>query len=171
MKDITLVIPAKNESESLPKVLNELSNYDIKKIVVIPPDDIKTKDSIKDFDCKILPQKGIGFGNALIQGISQVETKYFCIFNADGSFNPKYLEKLIDKLNSNIDFVFCSRYEDGGGSDDDTILTYVGNKFFTTFCNFPIFSISFEIFFDFSKRVLSLDLDISFFSFSSVSFF
>ena len=135
MKDITLVIPAKNESESLPKVLNELSNYDIKKIVVIPPDDIKTKDSIKDFDCKILPQKGIGFGNALIQGISQVETKYFCIFNADGSFNPKYLEKLIDKLNSNIDFVFCSRYEDGGGSDDDTILTYVGNMFFTKFCN------------------------------------
>ena len=32
MNDLTLVIPAKNESESLPKVLEELKEYDIKKI-------------------------------------------------------------------------------------------------------------------------------------------
>ena len=36
MDDITLVIPAKNEAESLPVVLNELSKYKVKKIVVIP---------------------------------------------------------------------------------------------------------------------------------------
>ena len=31
----------------------------------------------------------------------------------------------------NNDFVFNSRYEKNAGSDDDTILTYVGNKIFT----------------------------------------
>ena len=98
MDDITLVIPAKNESESLPKVLNELSEYNIKKIIVIPIDDLETRDAIKEFDCKILPQKGNGFGNALTQGINAVETKYFCIFNADGSFNPIYLNELKKKL-------------------------------------------------------------------------
>ena len=30
MNDLTLVIPAKNESESLPKVLEELKEYDLK---------------------------------------------------------------------------------------------------------------------------------------------
>ena len=50
MKDLTLVIPAKNESESLPKVLDELKDYNLKKIVVIPKEDNGTRDSIKNFD-------------------------------------------------------------------------------------------------------------------------
>ena len=135
MQDLTLVIPAKNESESLPKVLDELKDYNLKKIVVIPKEDYSTRDSIKNFDCKILQQIGEGFGSALIEGINSVETKYFCIFNADGSFNPIYLKELRNKVISGKDFVFCSRYEAGGGSEDDTILTYIGNKFFTGFCN------------------------------------
>ncbi len=135
MDDITLVIPAKNEAESLPEVLDELLKYKIKKIIVIPTEDKKTREAIKNFDCKILFQDGKGFGNALIQGINNVETKYFCIFNADGSFDPIYLNQLKNKILLNQDFVFCSRYEAGGGSEDDTILTYIGNKFFTGLCN------------------------------------
>ena len=135
MDDITLVIPAKNEAESLPNVLDELLKYKIKKIIVIPTEDKKTREAIKNFDCKILFQDGKGFGNALIQGINNVETKYFCIFNADGSFDPIYLSQLKEKILLNQDFVFCSRYEAGGGSEDDTILTYIGNKFFTGLCN------------------------------------
>ncbi|MDA9702554.1 glycosyltransferase family 2 protein [Candidatus Pelagibacter sp.] len=135
MDDITLVIPAKNEAESLPEVLDELLKYRIKKIIVIPTEDKKTREVIEKFDCKILSQEGKGFGNALIQGINSVETKYFCIFNADGSFNPIYLDELRNKIQLNQDFVFCSRYEVGGGSEDDTILTYIGNKFFTGLCN------------------------------------
>ena len=135
MDDITLVIPAKNEAESLPHVLDELSKYKIKKIIVIPSEDKKTREAIENFKCKILSQEGKGFGNALIQGINAVETKYFCIFNADGSFDPIYLSQLKNKIQLNQDFVFCSRYEVGGGSEDDTILTYIGNKFFTGLCN------------------------------------
>ena len=135
MDDITLVIPAKNEAESLPEVLDELLKYKIKKIIVIPTEDKKTREAIEKFGCKILSQEGKGFGNALIQGINSVETKYFCIFNADGSFNPIYLSQLKNKIQLNQDFIFCSRYEEGGGSEDDTILTYIGNKFFTGLCN------------------------------------
>lgn len=35
MKDLTLVIPAKNESDSLPQVLEELKNFDCKIFVVL----------------------------------------------------------------------------------------------------------------------------------------
>jgi len=41
--------------------------------------------------------------------------------------------QILDK--NNADFVFCSRYEKNAGSDDDTFLTYVGNKIFTFLCN------------------------------------
>ena len=57
MKDITLVIPAKSESDSLPKVLNELKKFPVKKIIVIPKNDILTFKSAKKYNCKIIFQK------------------------------------------------------------------------------------------------------------------
>ena len=135
MKELTLIIPAKDEAECLPRVLNELKNFDCKKIIIIPEADLNTRNSIKNFDCKIITQKTGGFGSALILGIKEVETKFLCIFNADGSFDPQYLKNMYNELLNNCDFVFNSRYENSGGSDDDTFLTLVGNKIFTFICN------------------------------------
>ena len=135
MKELTLIIPAKDEAECLPKVLDELKNFDCKKIIIIPETDLNTLNSIKNFDCKIIIQKVDGFGEALIKGIKEVETNFLCIFNADGSFDPQYLKNMYYELLNNCDFVFNSRYENSGGSDDDTFLTLVGNRIFTFICN------------------------------------
>ena len=135
MKELTLVIPAKNEAECLPEVLNELKNFDCKKFVVIPETDLDTQNAAKNLDCKIVIQDDDGFGRALIQGINETETNFLCIFNADGSMDPKYLKNMLDELSDNCDFVFNSRYENDGGSDDDTFLTLVGNKIFSFICN------------------------------------
>ena len=135
MKELTLVIPAKNEAESLPTVLNELKNFDCKKIIVIPKDDLVTQNAVKKFDCKIILQDSGGFGGSLIQGIKEVETNFLCIFNADRSFDPKYLKDMYKDLSNDCDFVFNSRYEGNSGSDDDTVVTYIGNKIFTLICN------------------------------------
>ena len=35
MKDLTLIIPAKKEAESLPTFLNEINNFDCKKLIVL----------------------------------------------------------------------------------------------------------------------------------------
>jgi len=51
---------------------------------------------------------------------------------------------------------------------DDKILS---SLILASDCNLEIFSISIEIFFDFSKSDLSFDLEMSFFSFSKLSFF
>ena len=93
--DLTLLIPAKKESESLPIFLKELEFYKLKTLVVLEKDDEVTKKSLKDFpDVTILEQKNKGYGNALIEGINFISTKYFCIINADGSMNPSYLEEM-----------------------------------------------------------------------------
>jgi glycosyltransferase involved in cell wall biosynthesis len=135
VKDITLVIPAKFESESLPDVLKELKKFSVRKIIVMPKNDILTFKAAKKHNCKIIFQKKSGYGSALSQGILSVKTKYFCIFNADGAFNPKYLKKMRSLINKNNQFVFNTRYAKNAGSDDDTILTYVGNQIFTLLCN------------------------------------
>ena len=130
MPNLTLIIPAKNEAESLPSVLNELKNFDFNRTVILESSDTKTIESIKNFNCEILYQNEKGYGNALIQGINNVKTEYLCIFNADGSFDPKYLEEMLD-LCKDKDLVFASRYLRGAGSDDDTILTKIGNYIFS----------------------------------------
>ncbi len=132
MNNITLVIPAKNEKESLPKVLDELKSYNLKILIVLERDDKETIQSAENYDCKIIYQHGKGYGDALITGINYVETEFFCVFNADGSFDPSELTKMFDQISDKkADFVFGSRYEKNCGSDDDTIITLIGNFIFT----------------------------------------
>jgi glycosyltransferase involved in cell wall biosynthesis len=131
MKNITLVIPAKNEAYSLPKVLDELKKFDCQKIIVVSKFDIETVQSIKNYKCTIIKQKLDGYGNALIEGINNVTTNYLCIFNADGSFDPKYLSLMYKKVNLDKCFIFASRYLKNAGSADDSALTFIGNKIFT----------------------------------------
>jgi glycosyltransferase involved in cell wall biosynthesis len=132
MENLTLIIPAKNEAESLPSVLNELKQYPYKIDIVLHSTDSETIRSIKNYDVNIVYQKNFGYGDALIHGINQCKTKYFCIFNADGSFNPSEIDKMHKSLDTkNLDFIFASRYDTNSGSDDDTVLTLVGNYIFT----------------------------------------
>ena len=137
MRDLTLIIPTKKEVESLPVFLKELENYKCKKFIVLQKEDLETKKAIKKIkNIKIVEQMNNGYGNALIEGINSVKTKYCCIINADGAMNPKYLDKM-RKLCKNKDFVFASRYQKpGGGSDDDDSITFIGNYFFTIASNF-----------------------------------
>tara|TARA_Y100000816_G_scaffold2798_1_gene1680 strand:+ start:13 stop:681 length:669 start_codon:yes stop_codon:yes gene_type:complete len=132
MSDLTLIIPAKNEKESLPKVLDELKGFNFMKNIILEASDKLTIDAIKNYDCKIIYQDSKGYGDALKKGIETVETKFFCIFNADGSFDPKELDLMINRLEDDkYDFVFASRYEKNCGSEDDTFITLIGNYIFT----------------------------------------
>ena len=132
MQNLTLIIPSKQETESLPLFLKELENFNCKKLIVLQNEDYATKACIDNFqDIEILVQKKNGYGNALIEGINNITTEYCCIINADGSMDPKYLTQMIEKCKDQ-DLVFTSRYQKpGGGSDDDDFITLVGNKFFS----------------------------------------
>ncbi len=130
MKNLTLVIPAKNEEENLIFVLKELKNIDCKKIIVVNEINKKIKNIKKKYKIIVIKQNLKGYGNAIIQGIKSVKTELMAIFNADGSFDPKFLFN-IKRNNLKRKFLLASRYEEGASSDDDTIITYVGNKIFT----------------------------------------
>tara|TARA_B100000965_G_scaffold376597_1_gene370035 strand:+ start:160 stop:834 length:675 start_codon:yes stop_codon:yes gene_type:complete len=132
MNDLTLIIPAKREVESLPIFLKEIETYKCKKLIVLQKEDIETKKSIENIqNIEIHEQNNNGYGNALIEGINSVKTKYCCIINADGSMDPKYLKQMIETCRE-LDFVFGSRYQlPGGGSEDDDFVTTIGNYIFT----------------------------------------
>ena len=163
MKNLTIVIPAKNEKESLPKVLEELKIYNFKTLIVLERIDTDTINSIKKYKKKLLFQKKVGYGDALKLGIKNVKTKFFCIFNADGSFNPKEIKKMMTRIKKNdADLIFGSRYQGRASSEDDTIITYVGNKIFTLigkiFFNLPITDILYTFVIGKTKKVNKLNI-------------
>ena len=127
--NLTLVVPAKEKTDCLFHVLKELESFDIQKIVVIP-NDRNFPENWKFKKIKVIKQKNSGYGNALLEGIEEVKTDFFCIFNADGSFNPNELEKMFI-LTNEYNFVFASRYLKDSKSDDDTLITSFGNYLFS----------------------------------------
>ena len=170
MKNITLIIPAKYEKESLPSVLLELEEFPFNIIVILEPTDHETIDSIKNFDCTIIHQTNKGYGNALILGIKSVKTEYFCIFNADGSFNPIEISGMYSSLKDKEgDIIFGSRYEKNATSEDDTLVTKVGNFIFTKLgkilFKLPITDILYTFVLGKTKKTLELNLQSQDFAF------
>ena len=170
MRKLTLIIPAKSESETLPIVLKELKKKKFNFIIVMEKSDIETINSIKKFRKNIIYQKNKGYGNAIIKGINSVKTELFCIFNADGSFKSSEIRKMINTLlQKNSDFVFGTRYEKNCKSDDDTFITKIGNYFFTKigniFYNVKITDILYTFVLGRTKKIKKLNLKQGDFSF------
>ena len=170
MRKLTLIIPAKSESETLPIVLKELKKKKFNFIIVMEKSDIKTINSIKKFRKNIIFQKNKGYGDAIIKGINSVKTELFCIFNADGSFKSSEIRKMINTLlQKNSDFVFGTRYEKNCKSDDDTFITKIGNYFFTKigniFYNVKITDILYTFVLGRTKKIKKLNLKQGDFSF------
>jgi glycosyltransferase involved in cell wall biosynthesis len=163
MKELTLIIPAKNEPESLPYVLKELEKLNLDFLIIMEESDFVTINAIEKFKSKIIFQENKGYGDALILGLQSVKTKFFLIYNADGSMDPNEITKFYFKMtDSKIDLLFGSRYSKDGSSEDDTITTYIGNKIFTLlgkiFFSLPISDILYTYVMGDTKKTLDLKL-------------
>ncbi len=142
MSEISIIIPAKDETNNLPIVINEVlkhlrQNISFEILIVMPLNDNSisklSKEQLKNI--KVIIQSTNGLGEAIIEGVYNATKKNAVILMADGSPNPKDINYLLDYLN-NFDFVFGSRYKNKSRSKDDTIITYYGNKFFTIIGNY-----------------------------------
>mgnify|MGYP006134854587 FL=1 len=163
MKDLTLVIPAKNEPESLPYVLMELEKLNLNFLIVLEKTDYITINAIEKFKSNIVFQINKGYGDAIILGIKNVNTKYFSIFNADGSFDPYELDGMYNQIKDNsLDILFASRYKKNSSSEDDTLVTFFGNKVFTLIgkilFKLPITDILYTFVMGDTQKILNLEL-------------
>lgn len=137
MNDLTLIIPAKNEIESIDKVLEEIIHFDRNLKIIIVVDNLNDNTFQSKYynnnhldNLNFIVSKYPSYSGAVRYGVEKSNTKFCCIFNADGSFLPSSLNDMYKQMLA-YDFVYCSRYKKNGSSDDDTTLTYVGNKIFT----------------------------------------
>jgi glycosyltransferase involved in cell wall biosynthesis len=83
----------------------------------------------KQYNCKILldDENVKGFGGSIINGLKNLSSNYFCIFDGDNSFDPKGISLMMKEMINGYDFVFGTRYLGGAISDDDTLFSKLAN--------------------------------------------
>lgn len=136
MSNLSIIIPTKNEEESLIVLLEELKKYReiVSEIIIVDANSTdKTLDVANNHKCRIISQgERSGYGDAIVQGINISSFEFSLILDGDGSKNPQYIIDLFKKIkDTDFDFIFAERYGKGAGSLDDTLLTFVGNRIFT----------------------------------------
>lgn len=130
---VSVVIPALNEAENLPHVLPRIPSW-VHEVVLV---DGHSTDNTVDVAHKLWPgvrvvmQEGRGKGSALRTGFAAATGDIIVMLDADGSTDPSEIPAFIGALLAGADFVKGSRFLQGGGTADMTILRRLGNLGFT----------------------------------------
>lgn len=136
MRDLSIIIPALNEEQCLPTVVAELQSVlgmEIHEIIVVDGNSSdETRKVAQALGCRVLIQNGNGYGAAVTEGLAHATGNLVTFFDADGSYDPRYLLEAMKLLRSDgLDAVFCTRYGPNSGSLDDTWVRRAGNAFFS----------------------------------------
>jgi dolichol-phosphate mannosyltransferase len=142
---LTIVIPARNEEESLPGTLRGLEAN-----VKTPHEIIVVDDHSTDSTAKIVHDFGDqhqnisllknnspgGITNAIKKGLSNINEGIVVFVMADSCDDPETIDKMYEKINEGYDVVCGSRYMKGGKKQ--------GGRFFQTlFSKFVGYSLHF----------------------------
>ena len=135
--DVEILVPTLNEEGNIQNTIRGIKENGFDNVTILDGNSSdKTKEFAENLGCKVLlenEKQYQSFGGAIISAINQSKFRYCCVFDGDGSFDPSTLNIMLDKMNQNYEFVFCSRYLGNQVSEDDTFLTKIGNIFFTNF--------------------------------------
>ena len=110
--EISVIIPAFNEEESIGLVIQNLPQKKIKEIIVVNNGSTdKTAYIAKEHGAKVVYETYRGYGAACLKGISELNEPEIVVF-LDGDFSdfPEEIESLVDPIiNNQADFVLGSR--------------------------------------------------------------
>jgi len=150
IKDLSIVIPVKNEGGNIKTLLRELRrvvdglnvNYEV--IVVDGRSSDDTVLHASPFAEKVITQKHPGYGNALKDGFAEAGGEYIVTMDGDLSHSPEFIKTMYLEREG-AELVIASRYVPGGRammSVGRKILSLILNRVFSRILSLPIRDIS-----------------------------
>jgi len=132
--NISIIIPAKNESAGLGSILPALCNlYPEDEIIVV--DDGSTDDTIKlcqSFPVKIVKHNySKGNGASIKSGARAATGDIFVFMDADGQHSPDEIQKLLDEIEKGYDMVVGARDMNAHASIARSFANFFYNRFAT----------------------------------------
>jgi glycosyltransferase involved in cell wall biosynthesis len=128
---VSVVIPTLNEAENLRTLLPMLPRWIFELIIV---DGHSTDGTIsvvndfgKDFSVKVLAETVRGKGAALRAGFNAAQGDIILALDADCSMHPREMLVLVGALLAGADLVKGSRFLQGGGTSDMSVVRMTGN--------------------------------------------
>jgi glycosyltransferase involved in cell wall biosynthesis len=134
---VSVVIPTYNEAKNLPHVF-ELLPDGLHEVIVVDghsvDDTIEVARALRP-DVVVVRQNRIGKGNAMACGFAAVTGDIVVMLDADGSADPREIERYVAALVDGADFAKGSRFAPGGGSADITRVRAWGNRWLNRIAN------------------------------------
>ncbi|MFJ7150061.1 glycosyltransferase family 2 protein [Streptomyces sp. NPDC100445] len=127
---VSVVIPAMNEAENLPYVFKSLPGW-IHEVVLVDGNSTDGTVGVARSlwpEVKVVEQRGRGKGDALITGFEACTGDIIVMVDADGSADGAEIVSYVSALVSGADFAKGSRFANGGGTDDMTLVRRLGNR-------------------------------------------
>lgn len=149
MKKISIIIPTYNEKGNIVKLIEQiqsiLKNTKFYYEIIIVDDNssdltgvIAEKQFIKERNIKVYIRNKRGLATAIYYGIQKSSGDYILGMDADFNHQPKYIPKILSKINK-FDLVVGSRFIKGGGMENKIryFLTLFFNMFLKHILSFP----------------------------------
>ncbi|MFK7805325.1 MAG: glycosyltransferase family 2 protein [Anaerolineae bacterium] len=164
---VSVVIAAMNEELNLPHVLPLIPTW-VDEIIIVDGGSTDDTVTVAQGLCPnvvIVHQTGKGKGDALRLGFEAATKDIIVALDADGSTAPQEIPVFVGALVSGADYVKGSRFLQGGGTADMTLLRRLGNlglvKLVTLFYgeNFSDLCYGYNAFWRKSLPALALDVD------------
>lgn len=138
---VTLIAATLNELEAAKVVLPRIDRSIVDEIIVV---DGGSTDGTVEF-CEsqgytVFRQSERGYGSAMREAAERAKGDLIIEFPPDGNSLPEKVPDVVRKLKEGYDLVIASRYAPGARSDDDDLLTGIGNWGFTFVTNLLFWS-------------------------------
>jgi glycosyltransferase involved in cell wall biosynthesis len=127
---VSVVIPALNEALNLPHVLPKIGAWVDEVILVDGRSTDRTQEVARSLlpEIRIVHEHGPGKGAALRAGFEAATGDIIVMLDGDGSTDPCEIPVFVGALVAGADFVKGSRFGQGAGTADMTLLRRLGNR-------------------------------------------
>jgi glycosyltransferase involved in cell wall biosynthesis len=126
---VSVVIPALNEERCIAWVLERLPDIVGEVILVDGRSTDRTIEIARAIrpTLKLVLEPTPGKGAALRAGFAAATGDYIVMLDADGSMDPAEIERFVNALQDGLEFVKGSRFAQGGGTTDMSLIRRLGN--------------------------------------------